>query len=482
MKTTTIGIRREDKNEWERRVPLTPEDIRDLIRTEGFSFVVQPSPIRVFPDREYEEAGAKVAEDLSGCDVVFAVKEIPESFFRKDAAFVFFTHVIKGQPYNMPRLRALLEAGSHMYDYEKITDDRGQRLVFFGRHAGIAGMTDTLWALGRRLALEGVPNPLERIRPATGYRDLAEIQAAVRELAGVIRTDGLPSPLVPFVCGITGYGNVSKGAQEILDLLPVRTVPASAIPGPGEGSPHEVVKVVFREEDMVEPADPSARFDLQDYYKNPAKYRSRFEAYVPKLLVLVHGAYWDARYPRILTRGFLKRLYSGPQPRLRMIGDISCDVNGSVEANVGCTHPGSPVYVWDVDREQAVEGVEGKGPVVLAVDNLPCEIPRESSRDFSRILKPFVGPLGRADYSKPDPGLPAPLARALIVRAGKFTPAFEYLREHVEKITGPLGAAKAPAGTETGGKKPAGAGKAGGKPPKKGEGKKRGGGRVNGKR
>jgi alpha-aminoadipic semialdehyde synthase len=146
-----------------------------------------------------------------------------------------------------------------------------------------------------------------------------------------------------------------------------------------------------------------------------------------------------------------------------MIGDVSCDVNGSVEANVRCGDVGNPVYVWDVERGEARDGVEGKGPVVLAVDNLPCELPREASEDFSRILKPFVGPLARADYAKPEPGLPAPLARALIVRGGKFTPPFEYLKAHVEKATGPLGAEKAPEKPAKKPAKPKGEGKGKGK-------------------
>jgi saccharopine dehydrogenase (NAD+, L-lysine-forming) len=157
-----IGIRREDKNVWERRVPVIPKHARQLQKDHGIKVWVQPSDIRVFPDAEFSQVGALVEEDLSACPVVFAIKEIPIRFFQPNRTYIFFAHVVKGQPYNMPMLKRVLELGCNLIDYEKVTDERGRRLIFFGRHAGLAGMIDSLWALGQRLDWEGIPNPFSR--------------------------------------------------------------------------------------------------------------------------------------------------------------------------------------------------------------------------------------------------------------------------------------------------------------------------------
>jgi saccharopine dehydrogenase (NAD+, L-lysine-forming) len=145
-----IGIRREDKNIWERRAPLNPDHVRKLV-AQGIEVLVQPSPIRTFPDQAYRQAGATISEDLSSCPMVFAIKEIPPHQFVAGHAYMYFAHVIKGQAHNMPMLQRLLDLRCTLIDYEKVTDEAGKRLIFFGRHAGLAGMIDSLWALGRRL-------------------------------------------------------------------------------------------------------------------------------------------------------------------------------------------------------------------------------------------------------------------------------------------------------------------------------------------
>ena len=429
-----IGIRREDKNEWERRSPLTPADVEALVREAGIAFVVQPSPLRAFPDGDYQKAGARIGEDLSDCGVVLGIKEMPPAVFRPGGAYVFFAHVIKGQPSNMPMLRDLLQKKCHLIDYEKVVDDRGRRLLFFGRHAGLAGMIDTLWALGRRLAREGTPNPFEAVRRALDYADLGEAMRAVSEVGADIRKHGLPEALVPLVCGFAGYGNVSRGAQEVFDALGVTETAPGAVPGRGEGSGREVYKVVFREEDMVEPRDPARPFALQEYYDHPERYRSRFASFLPKLTVLVNAVYWDARYPRLVTRADLKNLAGGGSGvGLKVIGDLSCDVKGAVEATVRAMDPGNPVFVYDPDTGVATDGTAGPGVVVLAVDNLPAELPVEASADFSRVLRPDLPALAKADVSADRPALPDPLRRGLIVHRGELTPEYRYILKFLQE-------------------------------------------------
>jgi saccharopine dehydrogenase (NAD+, L-lysine-forming) len=433
-----IGIRREDKTVWERRVPLTPDHVRDLIEDFDVDVTVQPSEIRVYGNGEYKAIGAAVSEDLGGCNVVFAVKELPVEFIRPGQTYVFFAHVIKGQPHNMPMLRHLLEMGCTVIDYELITDDKGRRLIFFGRHAGLAGMVDTLWALGRRLEWEGVPNPFAEIKQAWKYGNLEEITTAFKTLGEKIRSERLPETIRPLVIGFAGYGNVSQGAQEIIDCLPVTSVAPEDLDGlmsrreyPGK----TVYKVVFEERHIARPADPSSEFELQDYYDHPKKYEPNFETYLPHINVLVNCIYWDARYPRLVTKEYLKENYPD-NTRLKVIGDISCDIEGAVEATVKTTTPGDPVFVYNPKTGTTTDGVEGNGPVVLAVDALPAEVPREASEHFSAMLEPYVPAIARADYNVAFGGLllPPPIKRAVLVHRGALTPKFEYILSLLEKI------------------------------------------------
>jgi saccharopine dehydrogenase (NAD+, L-lysine-forming) len=432
-----IGIRREDKNQWERRVPLTPEHIALLIRDHGLEVIVQPSEIRVFPDSDYAKAGAKIQEDLSPCPVVFAVKEIPNQLILPNRTYIFFSHVIKGQKKNMEMLKKMMELKCHIIDYEKILDNKGRRLIFFGWHAGLAGMIETLSAFGKRLAWEEIPNPFQHIQQPYQYQSLDEAKQQIAETGKHIASHGIDKRLCPLVFGIAGYGNVSKGAQEILDLLPVTEIDPGQLQKLTKGKPancHTLYKVIFKEEHLVKPISPKHRFELQDYYQHPEKYRSKFDGYLPHITVLVNANYWDNRYPRLVTKSGLKELYSQTvKPQLRMIGDLSCDVDGAIECNTHITTPGDPVYVYNPFTGESKSGVGGVGPVVLAVDNLPCEIPEKSSRDFSQALIPFVPAISAADYSVPfeQCDLTQEVKGAVILYQGQLTPDFEYIKKYL---------------------------------------------------
>ena len=432
------GIRREDKNRWEARIPLTPRDAAGLIKRHPLDFAVQPSPIRVFKDEEYRRAGIEVKESLADCPAVFAVKEIPKEFFLEGRAYMFFSHTTKGQSYNMAMLRRLMELKCHLIDYEGVTDEKGRRLIFFGRHAGLAGMVDTLWALGRRLAWEGVePNPFAALRPAHSYPSLAAVKEAIHRTAGAAIVRGeLPAELCPMVFGFAGYGHVSQGAQEILDLLPVVEVEPGDLPSlaaRGAPSRSRVYKTVFREEHMVSPASPGGVFDLEDYYRRPERYRPAFNEHLPWLTVLMNCIFWTEKYPRLVTREEIAELFASAAPRLRVVGDISCDVEGAVEFLVKTTESDNPVFVYEPATGEAVDGVAGRGPVVLAVDNLPCELPLESSEHFSRSLAPFVFPVVSADYTVPFDRLDLPEAvkKALILHRGELTPRYAYMEKYI---------------------------------------------------
>jgi alpha-aminoadipic semialdehyde synthase len=443
--TALIGIRREDKSEWERRVPVTPHDATQL-QEQGVDIIVQASEHRAYKDAEFSQAGIAVRQDLAEAPVIFGIKEVPPPVLEPDKTYMFFAHVIKGQPYNMPMLQRMLDLGCTLIDYERVVDDQDRRLIFFGWHAGVAGMIDTLWALGRRLAWEGVHTPFETLRQTHTYEDLEEAKAALRYVGERIAQEGLPEALAPLVVGVAGYGNVSRGAQEMLDLLPAIEIAPEELHAHvtnSSDSRHHIYKVVFKEWHMVRPISPDGRFELQDYYDHPEKYEGIFEKYLPYLTVLVNAIFWTEDYPRLVTREGLKGLFrqdpvaggEGGRPRMRVIGDISCDVEGAVECTVKCTEPGDPVFVYDPATGNARDGYEGPGVVIMAVDILPSELPRESSAYFSEVLRPFIPAIARCDLTVPfdQCNLPPEIKRAVIAYRGELTPDYQYIQAYLDE-------------------------------------------------
>ncbi len=431
----SIAVRRETKSPWEKRSPVTPDLARKLVTQSNLEILVQPSARRVFHDKEYVRAGATMSENLSETPVVVGVKEVPPELLTPGTTYVFFSHVIKGQPYNMPMLQKMLDLGCTLIDYEKICDESGRRLIFFGRFAGLAGMIDTLWALGRRLETEGFTTPLAEIEPAHTYDSLHEAKLAIRAVGERIASDGLPTELLPMTFGIAGYGNVASGVREILAELPTRDIdPADLESTLTDPSPRCIYQTTFREEHLVEPRSSGGAFDLQDYYDHPEGYLPSFEQYLPYLTVLMNCTYWDERYPRLVTKEQLRTLFAtGSEPRLKVIGDLGCDVEGAIECTLKCTEPSDPVYVYQPQTGTIESGVEGNGPVVLAVDILPTELPREASEEFSEALAHFLPALARADFNVPfsDLDLPPELLGAVIVHRGKLTPDFVHLEAHL---------------------------------------------------
>ncbi|MCX6306350.1 MAG: bifunctional lysine ketoglutarate reductase /saccharopine dehydrogenase family protein [Bacteroidetes bacterium] len=431
-----IGIRHEDKYKLERRAPLTPKHVARLVKQKKLDIIVQTSEKRVFSDEEYIHAGAKIAKDLKKCSVIFGVKEMPESFFEPEKTYVFFAHVVKGQQYNMAMLRRLMELKCNLIEYEKVVDEQGKRLIFFGRYAGMAGMINSLWALGLRLRDAGYSSTLVKLKQAHHYPSLNEAKDDISAIGQLIAENGIPHELRPFVIGFTGYGNVSQGAQEIIGLLPVKEISPEKLLELHRRKklPDNIVyKVIFKEEDLMEHVDGDP-FELHDYYANPHNYRSRFEKYIPYLSMLINCVYWDKRYPRLVTKQYLKKLFAKGQPRLSVIGDISCDVEGSVECTLKPTEIDDPIFVYDPDTEQITMGHKGPGMLVMAVDILPAELPRDSSDGFADVLVNFVKPIADADFNEhfDDLDLPKPIKKALILHNGELTPDYKYMEEFLK--------------------------------------------------
>jgi len=428
-----VGIRREDKNRWERRVPLIPKHVKKLKEQFGIKTIIQPSSIRVYSNESYKNVDAEVQEDLSKCQTIFAIKEIPLDFFETGKTYIFFSHTTKGQKYNMQMLKKMMDLKCNLIDYEKIVDQNGIRLLFFGRFAGLAGMVDTLWSYGQRLQSKNIISPLNEIKQTIYYENLDDIKDHFIKIGSNILQNGLPKSISPLIIGIAGYGNVSKGVQEILDFLPIKSISPDDIKKTFENPLNKCLyKVVFKEKDTVEPISSNDKFDLKDYYQNPGRYKSVFDRYIPDLTILMNCIYWDNRYPRLVTKDFVKNNY-GDRWRLQIIGDISIDINGAIEFTEKSTTPDSPVFVYNPLSDTIKDGYLGEGVIVMGIDNLPCELPKESSIYFSEVLYPFVPLIVKADFNVEFDTckLSPEIKKGVILYHGQLTPDYQYMDKYL---------------------------------------------------
>lgn len=429
--SNTIGIRHEDKYELERRAPLIPDHVRQLIDLEGIEFFVENSEKRVFEDDAYQSAGARIVDNLNQCDVVFGVKEMPDTLFKKDVAYIFFSHVIKGQDYNMPMLKSLIERGSTLIDYERICDNNGKRLIFFGQFAGLAGMINSLWAFGRRHSVLGKETPLSNLKQAYSYASLEAAKRDILQYGGEFSSKREEYFDKPVVVAVTGDGNVSKGALEILDLLPGRDLTVNQFLNKDYSTNDSFLKLNILPEDYLIHLDGNP-FDLNHYFDYPDQYESTLEEILPHIDLFVNGIYWDDRYPRLITKKWLKKNFKdglGPC----VIGDISCDVNGSIECTEKATEIEDPVLIYNPGTDSYEMGFNGTGVAVMAVDILPSELPRESSFHFSTALKPFVKQIAECDFNNTFENLQlsAEIKNAIIVHNGNLTESYQYLRKYI---------------------------------------------------
>ncbi|MBN1326438.1 MAG: hypothetical protein JW996_00640 [Candidatus Cloacimonetes bacterium] len=430
-----LGIIKETKNHWEKRVALNPSAVNQLVKA-GYKVKVQSSPIRIYSDSEYLAAGAEITDDLRGCDFILGVKEIPCAEIQPGIPHLFFSHTIKGQDYNMPMLRDILNKKVTLLDYELIKDDQGRRQVFFGKFAGDAGMIDTLWGLGQRLKLQyGLDTPFLKVKRAYEYDSVQDAIEQLKPVGREIREKGLPPEILPLNFFLMGYGHVASGCREILDSLPVQERDPEELEGISDDKdPYHLNLFVFKEHHMVERKD-GKDFDLQDYFHNCEKYQSKMEKYLPDCSVYLNAIYWGPRCPVFLPNSFLKSI-QGNSPKLIIIGDITCDIEGSVQATVKATDPDNPIFIYHAVTGEVVDGLKGDGFAVCAVDNFPCEFSREASDFFTRALLPYMAELLEADYTKPVEklSLPAEIKGACIAHRGRLLPEYSNLYEKLKDL------------------------------------------------
>eukprot|EP01029_Cantina_marsupialis_P009904 TRINITY_DN227_c1_g1_i1.p1 TRINITY_DN227_c1_g1~~TRINITY_DN227_c1_g1_i1.p1 ORF type:complete len:894 (+),score=361.46 TRINITY_DN227_c1_g1_i1:87-2768(+) len=435
-----IGIRREDKNKWERRVAITPAQVKDLV-SKGIKVIVQPSANRVFKDVEYEQVGAVIQDDLSEAKTIFGVKEIPMDMIEENKQYVMFSHTIKAQDYNMPLLDKLLEKKARLVDYECITRDgkRGSpRTVAFGRFAGLAGAIDFIRGMGERFLALGYATPFLHMGSAYMYEDLEAAKEAVKTVGELISKFGLPEDLCPFNAVLTAHGLVSKGAQEILKLLPHKMVSPNEFKAIVEGKDemtkeercHQIFLAESLPQHLVQPKDGGDEFidfDMFDYFKHPENYCPVFhERVAPYASVLFNVMYWDPKYPRVLTTEQYRSMVNEGRSRLLGVCDISCDFEGSVEMLKYFSHIEEPFWLYDVENDGVKKTLEGEGLFFHTVDHLPSELPREASEHFGSCLAENLVDLCTAEKMT---DMSEVMQGACITNDGKLTPNFEYIAD-----------------------------------------------------
>ncbi|GAX59735.1 hypothetical protein SCALIN_C04_0223 [Candidatus Scalindua japonica] len=433
-KSLVVGILPETKNEFERRAPLTPKDVAWLVN-KNISVEVASSPLRIYKNSQYKRSGAKIVENFKKANLLIGIKEPPVDTLIPDTVYMVFSHTTKGQEYNRNLLKSFLRKRITLIDYEHITGSLGERLAYFGRYAGICGMIDTLHVYGRKETLQNNPNPFSDIKSAFHYGNYNSAKRVLEETVTNIRKKGFNKAKTPFVIGILGHGNVSQGAQEVLDCIgAVEIHPRDIDILSRSHSSHKntIYKLVFQREEKLR-SKKGKSFYFEEYLEHPERFESNLDKSLPFLSVLVNSSYWDKRYPRLLPEGMLRRMYgSSTDFRLSVIGDLSCDIKGTIEITTKVTSSSDPAFIYNPISKKISDDLSQSGIAVMAIDNLPCEFPKESSAEFAEQIREYVYQVaahGVSDITNHH-ALPNVIRNAVVTQDGKLTQRFKYIRKN----------------------------------------------------
>ena len=395
-----FGIIKERKNPPDRRVVFSPQKLQEFQNQfPEATIVVETSDIRVYSDEVYAKAGFEITEDLSDCDVLIGVKEVPIEALLPNKKYFFFSHTIKKQPYNRDLLKAILEKNITLYDHEVITDTKGNRLIGFGRYAGIVGAYNGFRAYGLK-------NNTFQLPKATGLKDQ-------QELIATLKTIDLPNLKIL----LTGSGKVARGAQEMLDGMNLRAVSVTEYLSTNFDEP------VYCKVDVL---DYNKRIDGQvltnsDFYNNPSEYESDFMRFAKVTDYFIAGHFFGEGSPYLFTREDAK----SDQFNIHLVADISCDIDGPVASTLRASTIADPIYGYDPETSAEVAYTTPNAITVMAVDNLPCELPKDASDGFGDLFLSHVIP---AFFNGDKDGI---LARAAMTNAQQLTPRYEYLQGYV---------------------------------------------------
>lgn len=401
-----IGIAREGKIPPDFRVPLTPEQCRFIKeKYEGqVDILVQKSPVRTFTDEEYLQQGIQLADDLHSCDLIMGVKEFPIADLIADKTYLFFSHTIKMQAYNRKLLQAVMEKQISLIDYEVIKDEKGKRLIGFGEYAGIVGCYNGFRTYGLKTGRYNLVKAVE-----TNDRKLVE-----KELEKV----DLPKN---FKMVLTGLGRVGNGAREILDLLPVKQVTAEQFLSESFDEPvftHLDTHQYYRRKS-------DGKFDKKEFYHDPSGYESNLWEYLESSDMYIPCHFWSDRSPVLITKEQLRTNL----PKLKVIADISCDIDDPIASTIRPSTIADPVYGYNRLTGEEDDFMKEGVVAVMAVDNLPCELPKDASRDFgSEFIENVLPYLLSTEVS------PVIENARITDRHGSLTSEFSYLTDYVSKV------------------------------------------------
>jgi alanine dehydrogenase len=396
-----FGIIKERKSPPDRRVVFSPSELAKLKQLYHEATVeVESSDIRIFTDVQYKSMGITVTDDVSECDVLFGVKEVPVENLIPNKAYFFFSHTIKKQPYNRKLLKAILEKNIDLYDHETIVDAENRRLIGFGKYAGMVGVYNGIRAFGIKFELFKLPK--------------AETLTGKEALIAHLKRITLP----PLKFVVTGTGKVGSGAKEILDAIKVKEVTVENY------LTKNYTQSVYVQLDVLEynKRIDGQVLDFNDFTSHPEAYVSDFEKFTKVSDIYYAGHFYDNAAPMILTQEML----NASDCKLRVVADISCDVNGPIACTLRSSTIEEPIYGYFPLENKEVDVFHPAAIVVMAVDNLPCEIPKDASEGFGEQFMEHVIP---AFFNGDKDGI---LQRAKITEKGKLTPRFAYLQDYVD--------------------------------------------------
>ena len=447
-----IGIMREGiTKKGEKRVAVTPGKVKQIIDWEHTIIIQSASHPetgevkRAFADELYKQVDVEISEDLGEADLIFGLKEIDVDRIIKDKAYFFFSHTHKGQLKNRNMLKALAVNNSTVIDYELISNDNNIRLITaFTYNAGYAGMVDTLWTLGKRLTLNDLNNPFENLHQAIEEEHLDKAKNSFTQSAKEIKTNGTPENLPPVIVCFLGKGKTAQGSRELFDLLPHEDISIDQLKEVYKNGSrkklyalHIDIEEIYRLKDesdfsKVDFDQLSVRDKQQLYFDHPDYFESNLDKVLPYITILMNCIIWSPKFPRTVTKELMKKIYAESNA-LKVIGDITCDPNGSIEFSKE-TWIDNPVYIYNPLTQEIQDGFKGDGIAVMAVTNLPCEFSADASEQFSNDLSPFLEDIVKADYegTLADSQLPDEIKRAVIMWQGKFTEDFKYMNKFLE--------------------------------------------------
>lgn len=396
-----FAIIKERKNPPDRRVVFSPSEL--IIAKMQFPdaiFKVEASDIRVFPDKAYQEAGFAVTNDVSDCDVMIGVKEVPIENLIPNKKYFFFSHTIKKQPYNRKLLKAILDKNIELYDHETIVNAKGFRLIGFGRYAGIVGTYNGFRAWGLKYDSFNLPK--------------AETLHDQKKLIAVLNTLKLPNIKIL----LTGSGKVASGAQEMLDGMHLKSVSVDDYLHKTFSEP------VYCKIDVLDynKRKDGAVKDMFDFFDNPQEYVSDFKRFTKVTDYYIAGHFYGNGAPNFYTKEDVK----SPDFNIKVVADISCDVNGPIATTIKASTIANPVFGYDKETGEETDYKNKNAIAVMSVDNLPCELPKDASEGFGDMFLQYVIP---AFFNNDQEGI---LKRARMTENGKLTERFSYLQNYVD--------------------------------------------------